>query len=499
MFRHTVVRSAVILTAANIITRLMGFFYRIIMSDLLGAEGMGLYQLISPVYMLVWAITSAGLCTAVSKLTAEQTGTGNYANMRRIVVLACAASVTLALCASAAVYFGAPFICTYLLKDDRVLLSMRILALCFPFMAAGSCIRGWFYGMQRAGVPALCQIAEQCTRMAVVYVLSFSMCGRGLEYACAMAVCGMAAGEIISFLLVLVRSLGISGGKGYPTISYGRAGIMLFALALPLTLNRVSGSLLSAAENILIPTRLELYGLARSEAVALYGRFFGMAMPLVMFPSSLLTALSTALMPAVSKANSAGSTRTLSSAVEKSLVFTSAAGIGTAALFILLPEQIGRVIYGSGGKGLGEILRMLGMICPFIYMQVTLSGILNGLGKQLFIFAAGLSTSAFNIAVIWFLVPVYGINAFTAGWFAGTAIAAAVSLAIVSRSAGVRLYFNNMLLKPLCAAALSALSLKMLVRVCGISLFSLLPLAAAVLFFGGMYIILVVLMGVFDR
>ena len=72
MFRHTIVRSALILTLANIITRLLGFFYRIFMSNAIGAEGMGLYQLISPIYMLVWAFSSAGISTAISKLTAEQ-------------------------------------------------------------------------------------------------------------------------------------------------------------------------------------------------------------------------------------------------------------------------------------------------------------------------------------------------------------------------------------------------------------------------------------------
>lgn len=497
MFRHKIIRSAAILTLANIITRLLGFFYRIFMSNVLGAEGMGLYQLISPVYMLVWAFSSAGLSTAISKLTAEQKATDGYGNMHRLVFAASAFSVFLASAASFFIYVNAPYICSYLLKDTRTVLSLRILAVCFPFMAAGSCIRGWFYGMQEAGVPAQCQVLEQCTRMAVVYVLSFSMLGKGLEAACAMAVTGMAAGEIISFIYVLLRAaLRKHHLKSRPTISYKKTGLMLFALALPLTLNRVTGTLLSGAENLLIPAKLQLCGITRSEAVSVYGRLCGMAMPLIMFPSSLLTALATALMPAVSEASAAGHTRSLSSAVEKSLTFTSVIGIGTAGLFICLPYEMGEVIYKC--RELGYLLRLLGAVCPFIYMQVTLSGILNGLGKQLYIFIANLLSSIFNIGFICMFVPSHGIEAYIFGWFVSILTTSAISLNIAAGCVNIRLYFNNMLLKPAAAIAIACMSLRFFVSQKDISLYSVHALTASVFFIGSTYMVLLLMLGVFS-
>lgn len=498
MFRHTVVRSALILTLANIITRLLGFFYRIFMSNAIGAEGMGLYQLISPIYMLVWAFSSAGLSTSISKLTAEQKAKGNYGNMHRIVFAAGGISVALAFAASVMVYFGAPFICRYLLKDDRTLLSMRILSLCFPFMAAGSCIRGWFFGMQEAKVPAQCQVLEQCTRMLVVYILSFSMLDKGLEAACAMAVIGMAVGEVVSCVYVILRAaIRKHHTNSRASLSYGKAVTMIAALAIPLTLNRVTGSLLSSTENFLIPSKLELSGLIRSDAVSVYGQLCGMAMPLVMFPSSLLTALATALMPAVSEANASGNARAMRSAIEKSLTFTAVIGIGTAGLFMTLPNELGMVIYSQ--NEIGGMLRLLGIICPFIYFQVTLSGILNGLGKQVFIFAANLASSLFNILFICIFVPVYGIQAYIFGWFVCTVATACLSCFVVSSSVNISLYFNNILLKPLAAISLSCITLRLFAQKTGISFFDVPALVSAAAFMGSMYIMLVLLLGVFPR
>ena len=64
MYKKSIIRGAVILTAANLITRIMGFFYRVYMSDAIGSEGMGLYQLVMPIYLLSWSVTSSGFSTA---------------------------------------------------------------------------------------------------------------------------------------------------------------------------------------------------------------------------------------------------------------------------------------------------------------------------------------------------------------------------------------------------------------------------------------------------
>ncbi len=127
-----------ILTLASLFTRVIGFGYRIWMSNLIGAEGMGLYQLIVPIYGLAWSLSSSGFATTVSKLTAAENAKREYGNMGLILKQSVLISSCIALVLSVGVYFFADYIAIAVLKDARIVTSLKILAVMFPFMAAGA-------------------------------------------------------------------------------------------------------------------------------------------------------------------------------------------------------------------------------------------------------------------------------------------------------------------------------------------------------------------------
>ena len=172
MHKKAIIKSAIILTSANIITRVLGFFYRIYMSKTIGAEGMGLYQIITPLYLLIWAISSSGLSTTMSKLTAQEKAKGQQGNAEKILTISLIISVTIALCLSISVHNFAEEISQYIIKDKRTTLSLKWLSPCFPFMAAGSVIRGYFLGMQEA--KSSCHKSSYRTNSANVGCLCFS-------------------------------------------------------------------------------------------------------------------------------------------------------------------------------------------------------------------------------------------------------------------------------------------------------------------------------------
>ena len=173
MHKKAIIKSAIILTSANIITRVLGFFYRIYMSKTIGAEGMGLYQIITPLYLLIWAISSSGLSTTMSKLTAQEKAKRTTGKCRKnIDYFPLIISVTIALCLSISVHNFAEKISQYIIKDKRTTLSLKWLSPCFPFMAAGSVIRGYFLGMQEA--KSSCHKSSYRTNSANVGCLCFS-------------------------------------------------------------------------------------------------------------------------------------------------------------------------------------------------------------------------------------------------------------------------------------------------------------------------------------
>jgi stage V sporulation protein B len=450
------------LTAAGIITRILGFVYRIYMSNLMGAEGMGLYQLIMPVYALAWSISCAGFNTTVSKLTAQERAKGEYGNMGRVLKQSVVITTLLGIILTAALYFGAELLAVYFFNDERVVMPLRILSFAFPFMAAGTCMRGYFIGLQEAKVPAVNQVLEQIIRMLVVYFLAARFVPRGLEYAAAVAFIAIVAEEIFSFGFTYISYRVFKKRRRLfkrPTLTTAQALGLIMGMALPLTGNRVVGSLLTAWENVLIPARLQLYGLSASEAISEFGRITGMAVPLIFFPTAVLTALSVTIVPAVAEAASAGKIHRISMVTSKGLLFASVTGMGAAALFVFFSHELGMAIYN---QPIGLMLQLLGVMCPFIYMQIILSGVLNGLGCQLFIFRNSIISSAITIAFTYFLVPYFGLPIYIFGWLFSLVVVIALGMHKIKQHIDFALPFADWLVKPLIAAAIAGILARVL-------------------------------------
>jgi len=453
--RSKILTGALMLTAAGVITRVLGFVYRIYMSNLMGAEGMGLYQLIMPVYALAWSIACAGFNTTVSKLTAQERAKGEYGNMGRVLKQSVVITTVLGFVLTGVLYFGAPFLAEHFFRDARVILPLQILAFAFPFMAAGTCIRGYFIGLQEAKIPAINQVLEQMVRMVIVYLLAAQFVARGLEYAAAVAVIAIVGEEIFSFAFTFLSYKVFKRRRKLvkkPTLTSAQAFTLILSMALPLTGNRVAGSLLTAVENVMIPARLQQFGLSASEAISEFGRITGMAVPLIFFPTAVLTALSVTLVPAVAEAAAAGNMRRISIATSKGLLFASVTGMGALALFLFFSHELGMAIYN---QPIGLMLQLLGVMAPFIYMQIILSGVLNGLGCQLFIFRNSLISSGITIAFTFFAVPHVGLPGYIFGWLLSLVVVIGLSLHKIRQYVEYDLPFVNWLVKPLLAAALA--------------------------------------------
>lgn len=457
MHRQTIIKGALILTLANILTRIAGFFYRIYMVKAIGAEGMGLYQLITPLYLLVWSASASGISTAISKLVAQEKAKGLFGNVKRILHSGIFLTTVASSIFSLIFYFHSEEIALYIIKDMRTALSLRIISICFPFMSVGSVLRGYYLGIQNTTISAISQVLEQIVRMVVVYLLSGTMIPKGLEYACGAAVWGMAIGEILSFVFVFVHYNFNGKFKVKPKliITKKSAMAMLLSMAIPLTLNRVASALFGTAENLLIPARLQVYGLSQSESISLLGRLTGMAMPLITFPSSLLTALATALMPAISESYALKNNVRIKSSLYQSLNITAIVSMYTTFIFIVFSNEIGILIYSQ--SEIGQMLKTLAIICPFIYTQVTLSAVLNGLGEQLFIFKTGITSSIINIGAIYFAIPIYGITGFIYPWIINTIFFTFANIMKISKRININLPIILIYIKPAMCSILACL------------------------------------------
>lgn len=473
MKQQNVFIATLILTSASLITKLMGFFYRVFMSNTIGAEGMGLYQLIMPIYSLAWSITSAGFTTTISHLTAQENVKGNSKNISRILKHSLLYSAIISIFISLFLYIGGEFIGTNILKEPRTSLSFKFLAFAVPFMTAGSCLRGYFLGMQYPIVPAVSQVLEQIIRIGTVCFLTGYFLPYGLEVACAVTIIGIVLGEFISFLYVVFRyklyknkhskSKNKLANLNNSTLSHLSVSKLIFTMAIPLCGTRVVGSLLVTIENMLIPRQLQLYGQDVSTALENYGELTGMAMPLVFLPSAFLMAVSISLVPELAKACAVNNKEKIQRTVSATFLFTFVLGIGTASLFAVFPREICYIVYSN--QNLGELLFPLAFICPFLYAQITMQGLLNGLGEQTFLFFNHIISSIITISGIFFLMPEYGISGFLISMWASLAVSMGVCLLKLYVKTKIFPSINNCFVRPLLAGVASALIVRYSIQI----------------------------------
>ncbi len=430
-----------ILTATGLVTRTIGFFYRIYLSRLFGEEGMGIYQLLSPVLALSFSLCAAAYQTAISKFVAEYTT--RKGQRFRPLITGLIISVPLSLLCCAFIYTQSRFIAAELLLEPRTESMLRILAFSVPFSSIHSCINGYFYGIKKTGPPAAAQLLEQLARVSCVYLVSASVIAKGQTPSIDVAVLGLTVGEFVSMAVsltaifqVLHRHTAVSavcGGMPVHTrvLRDGKMFRGIITMALPLTLNRIVLNSLQSVESVSIPAMLRLYGYDNSTALSVYGVLTGMAMPLIFFPNALTNSVSVLLLPLISENYALGDLQAVKSAVLRTVKFCGILGFACMSTFFLTGDFVGRVLFDSPLAG--HFITTLSFLCPFLYLDATLSSILQGLGKAGTIFVMNVIALLLRLLFVFKAIPVFGITGYLWGMLAGQIVLSLLYLLCLRR------------------------------------------------------------------
>ena len=432
--KHPLLLGTALLTATGLASRVIGFFYRIFLSHTIGAEGLGIYHLIFPVFALSSAFCCAGIQTAISKFTAEAS---KQIEKRQIYLYAgLALSTFCSLACAACIYCFSEPISTWLLNEPRCTELLRILAFSLPAAAIHSCINGYYYGLQKTAVPSMSQLLEQVARCACVYMF-YQICSRnGYPITPALAVYGIVCGELAGALFSLTV---LKFEKRQ--MPFSPAFIQIAKFSVPLTANRVLINLANSSEAVLIPICLKNYGYTNTDALRLFGILTGMAMPMILFPSVLTNSVSVMLLPSISQAKAEKKQaliyRTIRRTVESCLIL----GLSSTLFFLLAYQYIGTYLFANALAG--QYVRTLGFICPFLFLTTTLSSIIHGLDHPTTTLTLNLFGCLVRICSIWFFIPIYGIRAYLWGILASHVLVSALALLFISRYARIRHETND--------------------------------------------------------
>lgn len=374
-------RGTLVLTLAGLAAKIIGALYRVPLAYLLGAEGIGLYQMAYPIYGLAFIISASGVPVAIARLVAKQVAKGHYVLARRIFEVAFIVLLLSGLLSAVLLYRLAPYIATVVLGDSRALYPLRAIAPAVFFVAGLAALRGYFQGIQGMVPIAVSQVIEQLVRVTTMLCLTYVLLPLGLEYAAGGATFGAVTGSLAGVLILGVFFIRLPRAqKNAEDESKTIIGIIgeLIHLSLPITFGAFIMPVMETIDAAIVPSRLQAIGFSVQRATALYGQLSGMAVSLIALPTVITSAISFSIIPAITEAATLNKKDLIGKHVQEALYITVLVAMPATVGLYLLPREICQLLFRTPEAAIPLVY--LAYSCFFLCLQQTTTGILQGLG-----------------------------------------------------------------------------------------------------------------------
>ncbi|MBZ4653145.1 MAG: stage sporulation protein [Peptococcaceae bacterium] len=439
MAKHSFLKGAFILVMASGLVKIIGFIYQIIIVRIIGTEGVGVFNMVFPLYITAMVITNAGLPLAVSKSVAE---TNNEEESQKILGMALTLLILLSTGGAFLLILFSPLLISKLYADPRVIPCFLVLTPSLLLVAVSSGFRGYFQGTQDMRPTALTQLVEQVVRFVTGLTLVTVLVPYGLTWAAV----GLAGGILLSEIAGLVyiwhryrRNVAVSWLIVWPSLKVLHK---LFSFGIPVTITRLVITLCMTVEASLIPQQLMKSGFSLSQATSFYGELTGVVFTLITIPSILTFSLATTLVPAIAEAQSRKQAKLLSQRTTDAIGITLLAGVPSILVLFFWGPALTQLLFNVTRAGL--LLKIMSCGCIFLYLSQTMSGILQGLGYVKIIFLTTLLGGLIRISGIYYFCaqPDMAKVAIALSYILSYVIACFINLCVVKNKTKFRLNYT---------------------------------------------------------
>ncbi len=452
------------LAIAAMISKIFGSVYTVVLQNVIGDRGMGLYQMAYPIYATLLVISTAGFPVAVSKYVSEYTALGDIATAKKIYRISFALLAVVGFVCAIGLYVSAGFF-AQISGDPKAVYAIQAIAPALFIVPAMSTMRGYFQGWQLMNPTAISQVVEQFVRVATILVGAYAVLhfGFGDSMAAAAAAFGAVSGGVAGFLVMAYYFWIYRRDQKWRTAEFETETLQhkhtslstvqilrrLVYYAIPVSLGALVIPLTSNVDALTVTNLLKEQGMAQLAATQDFGLLAGRAFKLMMLPAALAGSIGTALMPSVSQANAlrqaeATSTRILLG-MRVAILFSLPAAVG---LFILgKPIDIALFRNAAGFHS----IQILGAATFFSSVQIALAASLQGLGAVYIPLQSLLVGTVLKIALNFALVPVLGIDGAAIATTVSYAVAAFMNFTSLRKRIGPSIAMGKMLWKPVFA------------------------------------------------
>lgn len=362
------------LVIGGFITKILGMITKIIMTRIIGTEGIGVYMLIMPTFSLLISISQFGFPVAISKLVAE-----DRFNNKNLVLGIIPLSIIINFLIMIFLILSSGFISNNLLHEPRTYYGILSIGFVLPFICISSILRAYFFGKERMFPHVFSNILEDVIKLIIIIIFLPSIYEKGITITVMFLVLISIFSElssIIIFLICLPKKINLRK-KDWILEKENIRNIL--NISLPTTESRIIGNIGYFLEPIILTFALTKCGYSNKFIVTEYGILNGYVMPLLLLPSFFTMAISQAVIPIISKSYSHKKINETKRKIKQAIVYSLAIGIPATLLFIIVPEIPLKLIYNTT-EGLNYI-KVLAPICLLHYIQAPLTGCLQAMGK----------------------------------------------------------------------------------------------------------------------
>ena len=374
MKKNKFIKSTIILIIGGFITKILGMLIKIVMTRLIGTEGIGIYMLISPTFMLLISLAQLGFPIAISKIVAE-----DRVNNKNIVFSIIPISLLINILIIIFMLLTSGYIANNLLHEPRSYYALICTGLVLPFISISSILRGYFFGKQKMIPHVVSNVTEDIIRLIIIMIGIPIFLTKGIEYAVAFIVLSNIVSEITSIIVLfffLPKNFKLERKDFIPNAANMKN---IFRISIPTTGSRLIGNIGHFLEPIIVTTILLQIGYTNTFIVKEYGIINGYAMPLLLLPSFFTAAISQALLPIVSNNYTKGNLKYTKNKIKQACLISLLIGIPATIIFELFPQVLLNYIYNTN-EGINYI-RFLAPICLLHYIQAPISSSLQAMGK----------------------------------------------------------------------------------------------------------------------
>ena len=390
MKKNLFIKSTLILLIGSIITRVLGFVIKITYTRMLPSNSLNLYMLVLPTYSLFITLATLGLPIAVSKIVSEnkRKGIKIFSSLLPFIIIINIIFIVLSIILS-------PIIANNFLHEKSTRILIISMSLTLPFISISSLIRGYFFGKQKMFPHTVSNIIEQIVRLVLIVLIIPILAKWGDIY----AVCGLILLTIISevtsiiiFILFLPKNFKITKEDLKPDLGTVKD---VFRISIPSISSRIIGNIGYFFEPIIITNILLHIGYSQNFIQTEYANYNAYSLSLLLIPSFFISAISTSLIPEISKYHSNNNTVMVKRRIRQGCLFSLGIGIIINIIIYLFASDILHILYNTN-RGL-NYFKTLSPFFFIFYLEGPLSSALQALNR---------SSKAFKISTIGVIIKI---------------------------------------------------------------------------------------------